>query len=494
MLVLTSIVSFDSRKVIHDLSTRVGNHNSDSYSYGVGMTYVVQQWCGRNQNQVPLVANLMHKMPDFNADVARPIQGPETEFDEIYEAENSASEVYNPAVHNISFNAYHRRLEDINSAYLEKYIGNQVRSIMSHDEGGIREYNRLHQSQAVLRSNDDDSDVTEVVDLVLDRNSEVTYNSNEVAEAIERLPYVLLRLVNMSALTKIHMPSYIVAYLKAEKQFKNNAMVKRKAKNLTWVDVVRKGVYKADRRTGSATSLVGVNTKNKYAEKMFYWVNGHVKEYAGYYEDYLNLIHYIEVLNIECKIEDFVAINREYLKDCNIAIVTPNDQYIPEVEEALISNDTTLSTASDDRTQYITDTLDNVTNLLDQAVLLDNEIRDVVMYADFTKHERAKKDAVTMAFQYYLHNGEYIDYRNCTWINGFLHYNNEIVRLPVSCIKYTEAVNRETFVFSEYGFAVKFTDKSFLEVMAIELAFDNFKEALNGHYDEQAYGWSRIFI
>ena len=494
MLVLTSIVSFDNRKVIHDLSTRVGKHNSDSYSYGMGMSYVVEQWCGRNQSQVLTVANLMRNMPDFDADVARPIQDRETEFDEIYEAENSASEVYNPTVHDISFNDYYRRLEDINSAYLEKYIGNQVRSIMFHDEGGIRSYNKLHQSQAVLRSNDDDSDITEVADLIFDRNSEIAYNSNEVAEAIEKLPYVLLRLVNMSALVKIHMPSYIIAYLKAEKQFRNNAMIKKKAKNLTWVDVVRKGVYKADQRTGSATSLVGVATKNKYAEKMFYWINGADKDYAGYYEDYLNLLHYIEVLNIECRTEDFVTINRDYLKDCDIAIVTPNDQYLPEVEDALMHNDTTYNVASNDRTQYITDKLDNITNLLEQAVLLDNDIRAIVTSADFTQLEKVKQDAVTMVFQYYLSNNEVIDYKNCKWVNGFLYYNNEIVRLPVSCIKYAEAINRESFVFSEYGFVVKFTDESFLEIMHMECAFDNFKEALKGHYDEQDYDWSRIFI
>lgn len=485
MLILTNPIQLQSKKVIADIASREGMHTKDSYSYGLGLYYVVKKYAGSQYEAVDDIAALIQKQTDFDADIVRPLQNDEEDYDSTYDGLNTPGELYNPAIHDVNYTGYYRRLEDINNAYLEKYIGNLIFSVRAYNGNGLKAYNSNHKIQQALQNvnGDDDSEFTEMSDLLFEDTSDV-YSNQEVYIAREQLPYVLKRLLNLSALLEIHMPSFIVAFNKV-----NTSMTELRAKGLStarikWTSVADVCTYKADRLTGAATQKIFKESKNVKAQEAYAWVIGVSDAYQGYVIDMQNFIHYLKVLHIKMDPNAFVSISRDTLKNCMITTVTPNSSYIPDVKNAILNNSSNAQSVDE------LDDTENTMELLEQVISVHPEAAKYLSYMDSNHFEQRKKDAQNLAIMAYnFRYNQYPDVSRFMWKDGYLYYGPNLVVLPSNYFYSNDLGSAANCIFSEFGLVVKITDRNVLEFLFIEHAKQNYIDALNNVPANEQEGW-----
>ena len=469
MIVLKNTVNLYSKKVIADLASRVGPPTMDSFTCCNGLRLVVNNyWPGGLDSTDADIETLFSKQTDFNPDIIQPHLN-EDDYDETVELEEyEVGEVYNPAVDKLPFKKYFRRLEDIAQPYLEKYVGNLVYSSVNHTSGGFKQYERTHKAQATLfNSNDDDDSITELADL------QVFVNENEwpvevKQVALDNLPYVIKRLHILSCYCKVHMLSYISAYLKA-KDINDKKRVAGYTKTLKANAVIEEGAYLYT-PDGFISKKVEIGNKNIHAQSMFDWITGANKNYEAYYKDFLDFVHYCEVLDIDILNDDMTKYDANFVNKLIVKTVTPNSQYDKQIYDALRSRLVIPIKNDADEVDPVLNTIDLFLDVIDY----DSSIAEVLDSIDSDRCDKNLQNAKMLAYTDGLmfHN-EFRDASNMYWQDGYLYYNNDLVIINTDLFSSVMFEDRRCII-SESGYLLQLSKLNCLYLMHIDHAVLNF--------------------
>lgn len=487
MIILSNPINLYGKKVVTDLATRTGNSTVDDYSCGLGLAYKVRELWPDNDTDANLEM-LFNDQVDFNADVCQPDMT-EDEYDEATAAEeHDVTRRYNPAVDTTDFNRYFRRLEDIANDYLEKYVGYMVFNIRNH-ASGIKAYNAKHMNQPTLISDGDDSDYTELADLQLMQNDE-DWPLSVKQSALQNLPYVIKRLHNMSCYTGVHMLSFIVAFLKA-KERNNQLRIVGSIKTLKKNAVIEEGVYLCDKQ-GNITKRVQVQNKNKRASDMFDWVAGASTEYQAYYQDYLDFVHYCNVLNIELFNDDMTKYQSEFVNSLIITTVTPNKQYDKQVFEAILGNQVNTVPNTEEDVDPVENTIDTFLQICETHETL----QECILHHDSIRSGDNLKLAQSLYNTYLLlSTGQATDTSKYYWDSGYLFYNGELVVIPANMLSdpNSKIIYDEMCIINELGYIIQITKKLCVDIITLACANENVLNKVAYKDPEFKYhNWVRI--
>ena len=488
MIILTNPINLYGKKVVTDLATRSGNSTVNDFSCGLGLAYKVRELWPDNQSDANMEM-LFNNQDDYNADVSQPTMTDEDYDEVIDEEEHDIVTPYNPAIDKTDFNRYYRRLEDIANDYLEKYVGYLVYNIRNHSDG-IKMYNSKHQDQPLLMSNgDDDNDFTEIADLQL-VNDDEDWPLYMKQAALQNLPYVIKRLHNMSCYVGVHMLSFVVSFIKA-KDKNSRLRIAGSTKTLKKNAVIEEGVYLCDKR-GNITKKVLVQNKNRRAAEMFDWIVGASKEYAAYYQDYLDFVHYCKVLNIDIYNDDMTRYQSAFVDSLIVTTVTPNKQYDKQVFDAILGNGTNVMSDSDGTV----DPLENTIEIFQQVCETSGILRDYIPHHDSVKAQGYLEIAKSIYNTYMLlSKGVTTDSSKYYWDSGYLFYDGNIVTMSASLISDPESrpFTNDLCIVSELGYCVQVTSLMSLYIMAIPCASSNLLNKVTYKDPEYKYvDWLRV--
>lgn len=468
MIILTNRINLYGKKVVADIATRTGNSTPDDFSCGLGLAYKVREYWPDNETDANMEM-LFNAQDDYNADVSQPDMT-EEDYDADVDAEEHDTGVrYNPAVDKTDFNRYFRRLEDIASDYLEKYVGFMIYNVRNHADG-IKAYNSKHMEQPVLIGNGDDEDFTELADLQL-LTDDNDWPIHAKQSALENLPYVLKRLHNMSCYTGVHMISFIVAFLKAKD--KNNRMrVVGSVKTLKKNAVIEEGVYLCDGQ-GNITKRVLVQNKNKRAADMFDWIIGSSQSYAAYYQDYLDFVHYCTVLNLDLYNDDMTKYQKDFMDKLIVTTVTPNRQYDQQVYAAILSNNTNGSVLHH---EDVEDPIENTISTFQQVCETHETIQECIRHHDSVQSEKNMQLAQALHSTYMLlYKNVATDVSKYRWDSGYLFYDNELAIISANMLSdpNTTPFVTDACIINELGYCVQVSEYMSLYVMTVSGANSN---------------------
>lgn len=488
MIVLTNQILLYGKKVITDLATRVGPSTVDSYSYGLGMQYQVRAMWTEPDTEVN-IEMLFNEQADFNADTKQP-HLPEGEYDADVEAEEySVGPKFNPAQDSTDFDGYYRRLEDIAPEYLEAYIGNLVYTICRRN-GGLRAYRAKHMEQPVLISQGDTEDYTELADLQLLKD-ERDWPLESKQTALQRLPYVLKRLHNLSRYVGIHMLSYIVSYLKARDRNENLRSIGSQ-KVLKKNSVIDEGVYLCD-KAGDIKKKVLVQNKNKRAEEAFDWITGVSSNYQAYYQDYLDLVAYIDILNIDINEDDFTSYQSSFMDKLIVTIVTPNVQYDKQIYNAILNNDSNPVVQEEDEDPILC-----TISTFSQIRALDENLQFYDSKRNYFTEQFILEKAKALHYVYNLmYLDKSVDKNAYRWNNGYLFHNNELVIISANCLSEpdTSVFLDDRCLIHESGYCVQISTQLNLFAMQIFDAYENLQNKIRPKDEDFKYNrWIRMGI
>lgn len=480
-----------------DLLDRSGEPGPDNFPYR-GKNNIFQRFM-RNTDLADFNMSVDYAFEleyDFDADRLNPIQLKADEWDESRYEEEERGEVYEKysIVKHSPFTKcpYLRRLEDIHDEYLEKYIGNVVYRFANHSNSSrsFFNYKKMHVTQATLTSVDDAEDVTELADLLMIDRERDEWSDADKQYAMDNLPYVLKRLQSLSSILKVHIPSYIVAYVKA---VAFNKMRTESVKTLTCHDVIRQGVYAVD-KLGNPTKLIEVKNKNKYAIEAFDWITGNMPNYSSHYKNCLDFIHYCDVLNVDLQTEDLLYVNTDYVNSLVITTVTSNKVFNQNVFKALKSNSTTLQEDTMSEDDIIRNTMMLVSEACDKSTVPNNIFYQITTHhPSINSTDEERRNQTINLYQYIavvkmgLQFDPYVD--KVTYDNGFMHVNGNLVLLPV---KHFMRDSKSSFhcLVHEMGVVVQLTDGDRLNWITAFNAIDNINRMRNADDDIRLMTWS----
>ena len=489
MIVLTTDIDLYGRKVITDLALRTGMSTKNDFSYGLGCNYVVNKYWHDTEDTSANLEDLLEKQTDFDADVVQPCFSeedyPENRQDGDAEDISANTARYNPRRDPINFDGYYRRLEDIAHPYLEAYIGNIIYNIC-YTKTGVKKFNKQHVIQPTLSySDDDDDDFTELCDLQVEVNDDWSLETKQ--RASQNLPYVIKRLHNMSCYTKVHMLSYISAYIRAKNKLTRDLQT-GSSRQLKANDVIREGVYLCN-EFGAITKQVKVENKNKRAQNMFTWITGNDSHYQSYYMDFQNYVHYCEVLNIDIVTDDMTKYGPDFVRGLIVTIVTPNAQYNKQVFNAL--QQTSQSVKEEETVNPISNTITS----FEQVCVTDAKFADVISKCNDTLIRTNKEYSETLLnlyYMYYLQSA--MSLQKVTWVNGWLCYDGKLQVFPCNCVS-KEGYYSEQFIVNELGYCVQLTADIDLFYMTTNNALDNIlNKLINKDTDYKYNDWVRVIV
>lgn len=459
MFVITNLIQLYGIKITTDLALRSGSPDARSYSRYNGMNGIINQ--NMKENEIVNIEYLMQEQSDFDADACQPHYTAEEYNEEEEKLEFEMGTCYNPSKDDLTFNDYFRRIEDIASPYLEKYLHNLVYRINKQSgAGGLKRAELNHPIQPTLYSGED-GDYTELADL------QVAGNPNEWSQeaknhAHTELPYVIKRLRNLSMLCGIHMLSMIASYVKAKEiniSRNNNGAKHILKKN----DVIAHCVYACDKQ-GNIGKKIEISNKNQKASDMFDWLEGINLAFPSYYVDYSNFVHYCRVLNIDLD-EDMSKYDNKFVDSLVTLTLTPDTQYLPEVFQMISVKKTAVAEVTED---VITSTMD----LFRSLIKVDDQLSAIVKQSDHLIVNHCMETAQKLHYMYSVVFEGHMPRGKYTTSNGFLYYDNELLVMPIHFITDSK-YDYNDFIISELGFCMRTTNGMYLDTMTVDVALSN---------------------
>lgn len=464
-----------------DLALRSGSATPNDFSRYKGLNNIVKQYY--TGDTLASLEYLFQRQKDFDADACQPHTDVLGDYNKDEEREEyEIGTYYNPNVDKTTFSDYFRRIEDIRIEYLEDYLANLVFTVFQRSgSGGVLEYNANHYIQPTLYSAEDDS-VTELADLQLQCDPQ-SYSEAMKAKALDKLPYVIKRLSNLSRHCGIHMLSMIPAYIRAKKenakrQQAGSSMVLKKNA------VIAKGVYKCN-PDGTIGTKIDVSNKNKRASDMFDWLHGLSNNYPSYKEDYLNFVKYCEILNIDLINDDFTKYDKKFVDTLVVTTLTPNHQYNKAVFDAIRDSGLERNNDSD----LCLETMEGFRELLMSNEVLQNVVNK---HNKITAEKNFKLATELHYFSSIMLTKEGIpEASKYKWSNGFLYYDNKLVVLDTNLISNVNYIDPR-FIISELGFCVHVDNNVAMDCMSVYIASDNMKHKYINHTPSEVVEWERF--
>lgn len=474
MFVVTNPVKLYGRNVVCDLALRSGFADDKSFSPYDGMSaYVDRLW---TEPTFASRESLFAKQSDFDADAIQPHL---TEYDADEEETYAKETRYNPAVDKTDFDKYYRRLEDIPVDYLANYIGNLVYTICRLT-GGVKAYNYNHAVAPTIIDMEDGS-ATDLADLELDYDTNA-WSDSEVKRALNQLPYVLKRFLNLSCYTGVHVLSFVCSYMIAKEKnvvAKNSGRTKFLKKNA----VIAENVWTCD-SLGNAQKKVEISNKNLKVYDLFEWIEGNSTKYVNYRIDVTNFMHYVKVLNIDIR-EDMSKYGFDFANSLTVLTLTPNSQYNPDVYNALLNGTAVKSNSADVIGKTIT--------RFNELCVSNPIVAKVAEEFDYSKRKNNFTQAVNLHRAYMMSQGTIPENSNYEFFDGFLYYNGTLAVIMCGLITDTMFADGRV-ILSELGYCVAVSDSLVLDLMPVGIAIDNMKIKLGRNVDDRLTEWWSIAL
>lgn len=463
MFILVDPVRIHSRKLITDMVTRFGR-SEDSLCPEFGGNVGFEKFFKTDQTEAN-IEYLVEQQPDFDADKSKPIlsdldiTGSEdsSSLSELEGDDIKSTNTYNPERDTTDFNAYYRHLEDINGAYIDRYVGN-VAYRLREQSSSSRDFSKKHAIQrSFVTIGDNGREIIDPVDSLPDASLDRSILS-DVENAADEFPFTLKRLFSMSRLCKIHIPSFCASYIKAKKKSDDARKAGLSTSQFKMNDVIRAGVWKADAK-GDPCGEVTTTSKNPYIKGVFEWAQGVESIYSSYYTDLQDFIRYCDLLNINLEKESFLNVTSTLMSSIIIPTVTSNSQYDKLVADSLLYNGveaaTKKSLVEDDFMQLVMDTVDN---FMSSFMSKPDMAR---MFQSYSVEDRTRIKAGSIALynkQQELFDLEYICTDRFHWEDGFLYYDDDLCRIVTHLLDPNFRGRDSYCIISETGYLVRVED------------------------------------
>lgn len=419
---------------------------------------------------------LFEKQIDFDADVVQPhLEEYDADEEDTYAKETK----YDPAVDKLDFNKYYRRLEDIADEYIESYVGNLVYTICRLS-GGVKAFNYSHAIAPTLRDLEDGSAV-ELADLELEYNKN-DWSDSEVKRAVNQLPYVLRRFLNLSCYTGIHVLSFVCSYLVA-KEKNRLARQSGSTKILKKNAVIAENVWTCN-SLGNAVKKVEISNKNLKAYELFDWLEGTLNKYTAYQEDVTSFMHYVKVLNLDIY-EDMSKYGSDFVRGLTVITLTPNSQYNQNVFNALATG-TPVHTVRNDK-------LACTIARFNELTVSNDTIRKIAEEFDYTQRLRNFELAKTLHYGYMMATGRIGEHFEYSFYEGFLHCNGELAFIGCGMIS-NSMFSDGRVILSELGYCVAVTDTLVLDLMPLTVAKDNMVLKVTHNTEDKLESWWSVSL
>lgn len=475
MFVLKAPIRLYGRKLTTDLALRSGLPDAKSFSPYEGQSaYVDRLW---TEETFASKEWLFEQQADFDSNVKQPHL---LIYDESEEEQYGRDDMpYDPATDKLSFSKYLRRLEDIPGEYVVAYLGNVVYSICRHT-GGVKEFNYSHAVAPTIKDLEDGTAI-DLAELETDVNKNA-WSDSEVKTALNQLPYVLRRFLNLSIYTGVHVLSLVCSYMiAAEKNriARYNGSTKILKKNA----VIAENVWTCDNQ-GNAVKKVEISNKNLRVYELFDWLDGESTKYVTYQEDVTNFMHYVKVLNIDIA-EDMSKYGADFVRSLVVVNLTPNKQYNPQIYTALMKG-TTVEMKS-------IDALARTMSNFREVQTSNDTVRKVVDKFDYAQKEKNFDLAKQLHYAYNMTLGACLENVRYEFIDGFLYCNGELAIISSGLITNKMFVDTRVII-SELGYCVSVTDTLIMKLMPIGVAYDNMMIKLTKNTEDKLTDWWAISL
>ena len=252
--------------------------------------------------------------------------------------------------------------------------------------------------------------------------------------------------------------------------------------------VIAEGVYLCSRQ-GYITKQVLVQYKNARAAEMYDWIIGILPSYKSYYQDYLDFVHYCEVLDIDLKNDDMTKYQADFINKLIVTTVTPNKQYDVQVYDAILNKQPNVAK------EVVDNSIETTISTFMQVCDTDANILKYLETYDSVQSQRNLQLAIS------IYNTYCLLYRNTStvedkyyWENGFLFYDGEIVVLSAKMIGVDDFTDDRCLI-SELGYCVQVSSRMSLYVMTVDCAVENLKNKVSIKDPEYKYNnWLRFGV
>lgn len=334
------------------------------------MQYVLfEQFRGGKQGELDLgvILNMLSECADYDASKQRPIAGP-------YKLDRPDNE------------PYLRKLEEIDSSWVKKYLENVLVGIKKNDRGGVRAYRSQHRETRVMY--DEDGEPTDESELLIDEGNG---NYVDIDAAKAKLPYLLKRMYDKSRMLGISVMSLLIAYERA--RYVKNPPAPR--------HILDMDVYYMNKDGTLGNVLPSSANSGKVFPAARAWVAG--EDADAYFRDAMELLRVCDVLGIDITRENPADYQRENIEKLKITYITRNRDYLRGVRNRNLTVLDTLSNArvSDFKAK---------TAQTKSIALLAREVQSMIVNSDDRKLRsivEAPPDPIAMN-QFFRTYGEYM--------------------------------------------------------------------------------------
>ena len=420
-----------AQKLIVEVALRSGSPTSESPSPYRGFYSHLQTQLRNFKRSTSefdgSIYEILNEQEDYNADK----QCPTFEYytREEYNDETKPP-MYSPAKGEEP--DYARRLEDIDSTWIEAYLTNAIWGAINNASQSIREYNKRHPMARMMQDEEDDTLVSEA-DLSLEHEND--YSTEEIAKAKEKIPYLLRRLHDKSKQLRVHVISLIIAYEKAKGfiALQNRASKSRK-KEVAPRHLLQNKVYTMN-LDGTIGYMFGADANNR--EETFKEARKWICHYQGYHDDYytdmIELLHYYDVMGIDITKEDPYDYQEDFISQLTVIYITSNRDYVMrkrtgyhrEVFEYLkcLPLEYFENNVIEETDDF--EIVDNTMHIFNDSVFIDNEEKSRLENLTPAERDKLEKDKCVFVAYYNLTFGTNIDTTNMITQDGFLFRDTE---------------------------------------------------------------------
>lgn len=315
--------------------------------FGGIMSLVKKNWTNfENEVSNQSMSDLFAKEPDFDADSARPffvdedIWDDASEIRKAFEEEGDASNrphAYDPAHDTLNDLEYARCLEDIHPAFIEKYVMNLKFRFTKQGSATMAEAKqdaKTHKSLFNVEGDGNEDEANELMELQTDTYESV-YPQEMIEQARADLPMVLKKLLRFSQVKKLHMYTFLRAFMLAKRNSSTGLF--------TAMDLYKYKIYKADADTGdikessAAESTCGElvsSSRTPSVQTMFQWLIDPHENFAMH-QVCINFMSYMDILQIDIVNDDMSKYTSAYINSLHVPSVTPNKTYNKMVYDQL---------------------------------------------------------------------------------------------------------------------------------------------------------------
>ena len=206
---------------------------------------------------------------------------------------------------------YYKRLEDIDESFVEKYVDQILTGFLWDDTGA----KRINQRLQTFDLWEDEEGYVSPTDVLIE---EEDFTLDEIAEAKQKLPYLLKVLHDGSIKYKGSLLSFIIAV----ERYRLNAG----GKSIKPHNICKEGVYRVDSNGNITEPFTIEDNSATTLRTLIDWVLGGIDD--RYYRASRELLRVCTILDLDITKEDPKVYNSKVIESAVCLYITSNEEYL----------------------------------------------------------------------------------------------------------------------------------------------------------------------